>query len=297
MKTGFIWMNGRLVPWNEAKIHVLTYALHYGTAAFEGIRCYQTEQGPAIFRLDEHIERLLYSFSAFSKDIPYDHKSIKKAILELIKANALTSCYIRPLLYFGFKELGLTMQDLPINLAIAAWPWQKQLAEGPISVSVSKYRRLDSSTTDIDKKLTGHYVNSMLAHIDVRSWGFSEALLLDCNGFIAEGSGANIFFVKDGILITPSEESILPGITRDSIIQIAQDMGISVEKKAIKYEDLEHMDEAFFTGTATEITPIASIDEYKFAYSPNVVTLKLKKAYKDIITGKNDAYNRWLTYL
>ena len=299
-ETQFIWMNGKLVGWKDAKIHVLTHALHYGTGAFEGIRCYKTEKGPAIFRLKEHAKRLLDSFSIFKIPCPYTQEQIENAILETVRANKLEEAYIRPILYFGYGEMGLRNIDkASVDFAVAAWPWPKYLAEDAIKVKIAKIRRINKESLKADAKITGHYVNSVLATIEAKEAGCDEALLLDSKGKIAEGPGENIFIIKNKILKTPPlKGQILEGITRLSVIKIAKDMGYKTKEKTIDVSELLDSDEVFMTGTAAEITPIRQVDD-KIIGQGNIgeLTGKLKAKFLDIVHGKDDKYEEWLSYI
>jgi len=294
-ETEFIWMDGKLVPWKDAKIHVLTHSLHYGSAVFEGIRAYKTEKGTAIFRLKEHVARLFRSASAFGMQVPFTEQQIFDAIVETVKINKLESGYIRPLIYLGYGKMGLPVKGAPINVSISCWPWGKYLGENAIRVKTSKFIRIHPKSSIMEAKISGHYANSILASEDIHNQGYDEALLLDFEGNIAEGPGENLFIVKDGKLITPKTGTILPGITRDAIMQIARDEGIPVEEKILKLEEAYSSDEAFFTGTAAEITFIDSLDDKKIGTGERNISEKLKKIFMDVVEGKNDKYSEWLS--
>jgi branched-chain amino acid aminotransferase len=297
-ETEFIWMDGKLVPWKDAKVHVITHTLHYGGGVFEGIRCYETDKGPAVFRLKEHVDRLYYSANAFKMNVKYTKEEFTKAILETIKANKLKGGYIRPLIIFGYGKMGVNPGDVDVNCSIAVWPWGKYLAAEKVNVKTSKYIRIHPKSTVADAKICGHYANSILASIEIAEGGYTEALLLDYKGDVAEGPGENIFIVKDGKLITPPLGTILKGITRESIMQLAEDQGIEVEEKSIKLEDIYDADEAFFTGTAAEVTPINTLDDKDIGDGePGPITIKLRKIFLDIVHGKNEKYKDWLTYV
>lgn len=296
IKTKKIWFNGKFINWNDAKIHVLTHTLHYGGGIFEGIRAYQTQKGTAVFRLKEHIDRLFYSAKILEMKIPFSSKEIQKAILELIKINKIEECYIRPIAFFGYGIMGLSPKDAPINLAIALWPWQNYLGDKPIKVGISKYIRIHPKSTMVEAKICGHYVNSILAGLEAKKQNVQEVLLFDYQGNVAEASGANIFIVKNKKLFTPSVGSIFPGITRDSILQIANNLGIETKEKNFSLKDVKLADEAFFVGTATEVCPIGEIDGVMINNRKiGEITQKLKTSYQNIIHGKEKKYFKWLT--
>jgi len=297
--TEFIWLNGKFVQWSDARIHVLSHTLHYGSGAFEGIRCYKTDKGPAIFRLKEHVKRMLDSFSIFGVPSPYSQEQIENAIKETVKANNLEEGYIRPLLFFGYGEMGLkNLGKCEINLAIACWPWGSYLGEKAINVKISKFGRISPKSFKTEAKICGHYVNSILASKDVKEQGYDEAIMLNDDGNIAEGTGENIFIVKDKKLCTPKLGSILSGITRDSVITIAKDMGCKVEEKNLSVEEVIQADECFFTGTAAEVTAISSIDGKKIGDGGiGKVTEQIKKIYLDAVHGRNKKYEKWLTFV
>ncbi len=291
----YIWKNGKFVKWNDAKVHILTHTLHYSAGVFEGIRFYDTPKGPAVFRLKEHIDRLFYSAKALQMKLPYSKKEIRETILKTIKKNRLKSGYIRPIAYFGYG-MGLSPKNIPIEMAIAAWTWGAYLSEDPsIKVKISPIMRLHPRSTVHDAKICGHYTNSIMASIDAQNDGYHEALLLDENGLVAEGPGENIFMVKRKKIYTPAEGNILPGITRDSIMTLARDLGYKVIEKRIKPAELKRAHEAFFTGTAAEVTPIGQIDRKKIKRAPGPITMTLKEAFLDIVNGKNPKYRKWLT--
>lgn len=297
-ETKFIWINGKLVKWKDAKVHVLSHALHYGSAAFEGIRCYKTENGSAIFRLKDHVMRMLNSFSIFGVDSGYDQEDIENAIKETVKANKLVEGYIRPILFFGYGEMGLkNLEKCEINLAIACWPWGAYLGDKAIDVKVSEIRRISPKSFKTSAKISGYYVNSILASLSVKQEGHDEAIMLDYNDNVAEGSGENIFIIKDNKIYTPKIGSILPGITRASVIEIAKDSGYAVREKDISIKELSSADEAFFTGTAAEITGISRINNKPISKDTGEVTKKLKNRYMDIVHGKVNNYKKWLSYI
>ncbi len=298
-QTKKIWLNGRFIDWQEAKIHILTHTLHYGGGVFEGIRAYKTRKGPAVFRLPEHIKRLFYSASALEMEIPFSKQELEKAVLETVKVNEVEECYIRPIVFFGYGKMGLNPKGCPVQVAIAVWPWGAYLGgKEAVRVKISKYKRIDPRSTVADAKITGHYVNSILASLEAQKTGFDEALLLDGNGYIAEGPGENIFIIKDKNIFTPPKGAILPGITRDSVITIAKDLGFRVEEKNLTVEELKSADEAFFSGTAVEICPIAQIDQCLIGNGmPGEITQKIKEIYQKIVQGEEERYLNWLSFV
>jgi len=297
-----IWMNGRLIDWHDAKIHVLTHTLHYGCGAFEGIRCYRTKKGPAIFRLDEHVERLFNSCHILQIEIPYSVDEIRRAIIQTVKDNGLKECYIRPIVYIGYGAMGLYPKDNPVDVAIAAWRWGTYLGEegvkNGIRVKVSSFTRHHVNVSMTKSKTCGDYVNSILAKREAISCGYDEAIMLDTNGFVAEGAGENLFIVRHGILMTPPLTSVLEGITRRSIIEMAEREGITVREANITRDELYIADEAFFTGTAAEVTPIREVDGRIIGDGrPGPVTKRLQSLFFKIVKGEARAYNSWLTYI
>ncbi|MEK6823113.1 MAG: branched-chain amino acid transaminase, partial [Nanoarchaeota archaeon] len=254
--TDVIWMDGAFVAWDDAKVHVISHALHYASGVFEGIRFYETPEGPAIFRLQEHIDRLFVSAKKIGMQIPFTREQLVRATVELIAKNKVGSGYIRPIAFFGYGGMGLTPKGAAINVAIACWPWPAFLGDKPIKVKTSSFIRIHPKSTHADAKITGHYINSLLAAQEAHAEGYDEALLLDWEGFVAEGPGENVFAVKDGVLYTPPLGAILPGITRDSVITIARDLGIEVRQMTLTPQDLRNAEELFFTGTAVEVAPI-----------------------------------------
>ena len=294
-----IWMDGQLINWKDAKIHVLTHTLHYGAGVFEGIRAYKTEKGPAVFRLPEHIKRFFYSASCIGMEIPFSEDDIRKAVLDTIVVNELDACYIRPLGFFGYGKMGLNPKGAPVHIAIAVWPWGAYLGEDAIvKVKSSKYMRIHPKSTVADAKICGHYVNSILASIEVKKMGGDEALLLDYEGYAAEGPGENIFMVKNGKMYTPLSGTILPGITRQSIIKIARDLNIETEEKKLTIEELQSADEAFFVGTAAEVCPIGEIDNAVINNGKlGEITKRIKEMYQKAITGKEEKYLNWLNFV
>ncbi len=301
-KTEKIWMDGRFVNWDEANVHILTHTIHYGLGVFEGIRCYNTPKGPAIFKLDEHIRRLFKSAHIFLLNIPFTIEEIKKAVIETVKVNKLKECYIRPIVYIGYGAMGLYPKSNPINVAIAAWPWGAYLGEEGlekgIRVKVSSFVRNHVNSSMTRGKVCGYYVNSQLAKREAISCGYDEALLLDTEGYVSEGSGENIFIVRNGTLKTTPLTSILEGITRDSIITIAKDLGIETKEERFTRDEVYIADEAFFTGTAAEITPIRELDGRLIGDGvAGKITKKLQSTFFSIVKGRNKKYQSWLTYV
>ena len=294
-------MNGTLVPWDEANIHVGAHVIHYGSAVFEGIRCYTTPEGPAVFRLDAHMERLFNSAKVYWMDLPWSLEQLSEAILETIQVNRLQSCYIRPVAYRGFGQLGVNPLDCPVEVAILVWEWGKYLGaealEQGVDVCVSSWNRLAPNTLPAMAKTAANYMNSQLIKVDAVKGGFVEGIALDTQGFVSEGSGENIFVVSKGRLITPPlVSSVLPGITRDTVITLAGRLGIPVDEKALPREALYIADEVFFTGTAAEITPIRSVDRRTVgAGRRGPVAEALQKAFFDLIEGRSEDEHGWLT--
>ncbi len=297
-----IWLDGRLVDWADAKVHILTHTLHYGCGAFEGIRCYKTKDGPAIFRLNEHVERLFNSCHILQIKIPFTPVQVKNAIIETVKANGLKECYIRPIVYIGYGAMGLYPKDNPVSVGIAAWRWGTYLGEdgirNGIRVKISSFTRHHVNVSMTKSKTCGDYVNSILAKKEAISCGYDEALLLDTNGFVAEGAGENIFIVRDGVLMSPPLTSVLEGITRRSIIEMAEREGIRFKEANITRDEIYIADEAFFTGTAAEVTPIREIDGRLIGKGrPGPLTRGLQTLFFKIVKGGVKAYKSWLTYI
>ncbi len=301
--TSFIWMDGKLVPWDEAKVHVLTHTLHYGLGVFEGIRCYKGESGTAIFRLREHVARLLSSAKIVQMVIPFSQKEIESAIVETVRANKLEEGYIRPLAYIGYGEMGLYVKGAPINLSIAVWPWGTYLGDEGlqkgIRVMVSSFNRHHVNITLTRAKITGNYTNSQFAKREAKEAGFDEAILLDTDGFVTEGPGENIFIVRNGVLkTTPMTSSILDGITRDAIIQLAREQHIEVVEARFTRDDLYIADEAFFTGTAAEVTPIREVNGRMIGQGRRgPITEQLQKTFFDIVRNNIKDQHDWLTFV
>jgi len=296
-ETEKIWMNGEFVDWADAKIHVGAHGLHYGTGVFEGIRCYETPRGPAVFRLTDHLKRLDASARLLQMELPYTVDELREVSLELIGINGLPECYLRPIAFFGYGELGVATAGNPVDVVLMSWPWGTYLGEeglkNGIRAKISSWKRVGPNTIPHAAKATGIYLNSMLAVNEANRAGYDEAILLTDEGFVADGSGENVFIVKDGTLMTPPlSTSILPGITRDSVIQIAQDLGYVVEEANVIRSDLYIADEIFMTGTAAEVTPVRSVDDHEVGVGP--VTLELQKAYLDTVRGKSERWGHWL---
>ncbi|KPK45592.1 MAG: branched-chain amino acid aminotransferase [Nitrospira bacterium SM23_35] len=299
-KTKKIWMDGNFVDWDKAMIHVLTHSLHYGLGVFEGIRCYETKKGPAVFRLDEHIDRLFNSAHIFLMDIPYTKKEIRDAIIGTVKINKIKECYIRPLVYIGYGSMGLYPKENPVNVSIAAWSWGAYLGDDGlrkgIRVKTSSFIRNHVNANMTRGKVCGYYVNSQLAKKEAIACGYDEALLLDTEGYVSEGSGENIFMVRNGVLKTTPLTSILEGITRNSIIKIASDKKIPAVEERFTRDEIYIADEAFFTGTAAEVTPVRELDGRRIGTGkPGSVTRELQAIFFDIVKGRNKKYESWLT--
>jgi branched-chain amino acid aminotransferase len=297
-----IWLDGKLIPWKDAQIHVLTYSLHYGLAAFEGIRCYKGEHCSAIFRLQEHVDRLFASCHITLMSIPFDRKEIADAICETVRINKLEECYIRPLVFIGDGDMGLYCPDNPIRVAIMAWPWGAYLGEEGlkhgIRAKVSSFTRHHVNVSMTRAKISGYYVNSILAKREVKAAGYDEAILLDPEGYVSEGTGENIFMVKKGVLKTTPLTSILEGITRNSIMELARERGLTVVQERFTRDELYIADEVFMTGTAAELTPIRELDDRKIGPgTPGPVTKDLQRAFFDVVRGRDAKHAAWLSSL
>jgi branched-chain amino acid aminotransferase len=295
-----IWMNGELVDWADARIHVGSHALHYGTGVFEGIRCYETAKGPAVFRLTDHLERLHNSSRLLYMEIPYSIEELRSAHFELIGANGLPECYLRPLAFFGYGELRVGATENPVEVAIISWPWGAYLGEeglkNGIRVKISSWKRIGPNVIPHAAKATGVYLNSVLATTEAVRAGYDEAIMLTDDGYIADGPGENVFAVRDGVIWTPPlATSILPGVTRDTIIQMAQDLGYTVKEQNLIRSDLLLADEVFMTGTAAEVTPIREIDDIE-VNCPGPVTKEIQTAYLDTVRGRSERWAHWLEY-
>ena len=299
-----IWQDGEFVDWDDATVHVLTHALHYGTGIFEGVRCYDTENGPAIFRWDEHLERFFQSGDPYDMELPFSRAEITEATLELLRREELESGYIRPVAFYGYGSLGVSPKDNPVNVAIAAWPWGAYLGEealeNGVEVMISSWRKHASSQIPTNAKTTGLYVNSLLAGEEARRNGYTEAIVLNKEGNVAEGPGENIFLVRDGEIYTPGlAQSILDGITRNTVIELARERGYTVHDQAtISRGELNTADELFFTGTAAEVTPIRKVDNVTIGNgSRGPVTEELQQAFFDLVERRTDAHEEWFTYI
>jgi branched-chain amino acid aminotransferase len=299
-RDGKIWKDGQMVDWRDATLHMLTHSLHYGMAVFEGVRAYNTAHGTAIFRLKEHTQRLFNSAKIFQMKVPFDMETIMNAQLEVVRANKLESCYLRPLVWIGSEKMGVSARGNTIHVGIAAWPWgaylgEEGLAKG-IRVKTSSFTRHHVNISMVRAKASGYYINSILANQEVTADGYDEALLLDTEGYVSEGAGENVFIVKSGKIYTPDLASCLDGITRDSVVTIARDLGIEVIEKRITRDEVYCADEAFFTGTAAEVTPIRELDGREIGEgSRGPVTEKIQSMFFDIVGGKAPQYNHWLT--
>jgi len=298
-ETEKIWMNGELVDWNDAKVHVGVHGLHYGSSVFEGIRAYETDKGTAVFRLSDHLRRLDNSARLLHMALPFSLEELRAACHGLIGANGLPECYLRPIAFFGYGELGVSAVGNPVDVVIMSWPWGAYLGEEGlktgIRAKISSWQRVGPNVIPHASKATGVYVNSMLAVTEANRAGYDEAILLTGDGFLADGSGENVFIVQGGRIFTPDlSTSILPGITRDTVIQIAQDLGYTVIEKNLIRSDLFLADEVFMTGTAAEVTPLRSIDDVEIGVGP--ITLEVQEAYLDTARGRSERWAQWLEY-
>jgi len=298
-ETEKIWMNGELVDWNDAKVHVGVHGLHYGSGVFEGIRAYETDKGSAVFRLSDHLRRLDNSARLLHMELPFSVEELRAACHGLIAANGLPECYLRPIAFFGYGELGVSAVGNPVDVVIMSWPWGAYLGEeglkNGIRAKISSWERIGPNVIPHVAKATGVYLNSMLAVTEANRAGYDEAILLTAEGFVADGSGENVFIVKDGVIYTPDlSTSILPGITRDTVIQIAQDLGYRVVEKSLIRSDLYLADEAFMCGTAAEVTPLREVDDVELGVGP--VTLEIQAAYLDTVRGRSERWAQWLEY-
>jgi branched-chain amino acid aminotransferase len=302
-KSEKIWMNGSLVPWDEARIHVGCHVVHYGSAVFEGVRCYATPEGSAVFRLDTHTRRLYDSAKIYRMDIPMDQDAFSEAILDTVAANKLEACYIRPIIYRGYGQLGVNPLPCPVEMSIMVWDWGKYLGpealETGVDVRVSSWTRIAPNTLPAMAKSAANYMNSQLIKMEALAEGYSEGIALDAQGLVSEGSGENLFFVKNGTLVTPPlVSSVLPGITRDSVLQLARRLGIPVVEERVPREALYICDELFFTGTAAEITPIRSVDKIVVGRGKRgPITEALQKAFFDVIECRVPDEFGWLSFV
>ncbi len=299
-RDGKIWKDGQLVDWREANLHMLTHSLHYGMAVFEGVRAYKTVDGTAIFRLKEHTQRLFNSAKIFQMAVPFDFDTIVEAQKEVVRANKLESCYLRPLIWIGSEKMGVSARGNTIHVGIAAWPWGAYLGEDGLArgirVKTSSFTRHHVNVSMVRAKASGYYINSILANQEVTAEGYDEALLLDTDGYVSEGAGENVFIVKNGKIYTPDLASCLDGITRDSVLTMARDLGIDIIEKRITRDEMYCADEAFFTGTAAEVTPIRELDNRQIGSgSRGPVTEKLQSLFFDVVGGKAEKYKHWLT--
>jgi branched-chain amino acid aminotransferase len=301
-RDGVIWSDGNIIPWREATTHVLTHTLHYGMGVFEGLRAYKTPKGTAIFRLREHTDRLFNSAHIFMMKMPYDKATLMQAQCDMVKQNKLESCYIRPIVFYGSEAMGISARTLSVHVVVAAWPWGAYLGadglEKGIRVKTSSFSRHHVNVNMCRAKSVTTYANSILAHQEVAHDGYDEALLLDVDGYVAEGAGENIFIVKHGKLYTPDMTSCLEGITRASIIELATEMGIPIIEKRITRDEVYCADEAFFTGTAAEVTPIRELDNRRIGGGERgAITTRLQAAFFDCVSGRTASHGDWLTYV
>ena len=297
---GKIWMDGDLLEWSDAKIHVLTHTLHYGTGVFEGVRAYETAVGPAIFRLNDHTKRLFKSADLIGMSIPYSPEELNDAQANIVRENKLNNAYIRPMCFYGSEGMGLRADNLKVHVCIAAWDWGSYLGDDKITngikVKVTDFPKRSEKSMLHKAKASGNYLYSMLALKDALNSGFDEALILDVDNNVNEGSGENFFMVKDDILYTPRDHTVLNGITRQTIIDVSKDLDLEVFEKDISVDDVKVADEAFFTGTAAEVTPVVQVDQSKIGDgTTGKITRKVQKEYFDLIRGKNTKYDHWLT--
>ncbi len=298
-----IWFNGQLVDWDDAKIHVLSHVVHYGSSIFEGIRCYETAKGSAVFRLDEHVNRLFDSAKIYRMDIPYTHEQIKEAILETIRVNQLSACYIRPVVFRGYENLGVDPMGCPVDVVIAVWEWGEYLGEAAlkngVSVCTSSWNRMAPNTFPALAKAGGNYLNSQLVRIEANANGYDEGIVLGTDGLVSEGSGENIFVIKNGSIYTPEScFAILPGITRHTAITLIRDLGMRVEQRGIPREFLYIADEVFFTGTAAEITPIRAIDQVPIGCGQcGPITAQIQDAFFAVVRVEAEDRHGWLTFV
>ena len=299
-RDGLIWFDGQWRPWRDCQVHLCTHTLHYGLGVFEGIRAYPTDKGPAIFRLKDHTRRLFESAHIVNIEIPFSREEINEAQTQVIARNALSSAYIRPIVFYGAQQLGLHAHDLKVHTAVLAWDWGAYLGEESIKagirVKTSSYIRNHANAMMCRAKVNGHYVNSMMALNEAVLDGYDEALMLDSDGFVAEGSGENIFYVRDGVLYTPSTQNILPGLTRDTVMCLARDRKLEVIEKRTTRDELYCAEEIFLTGTAAEVTPVRELDRRQIGNGrPGEITMSLQKDYFDLVHGRLDRYSEWLT--
>jgi branched-chain amino acid aminotransferase len=298
--TAKIWMNGELVDWADAKVHVAAHGLHYGSGVFEGVRCYETEAGPAVFRLTDHLKRLHQSADLLHMELPYSVDELRTATHELIAVNGLSECYLRPIAFYGYGELGVHPGTNPVDVVLMTWPWGAYLGEEAlekgIRAKVSSWKRIGPNTIPHAAKATGIYLNSMLAVIEATRAGYEEAILLTDDGFVADGSGENVFVVKDEVISTPDlSASILPGITRQAVMEIAQTLGYAVHERQLIRSDLYVADELFMCGTAAEVTPVRAVDDHEVG-DPGPVTKAIQDVFFQVVRGRDERFSRWLEY-
>ena len=297
-----VWMDGKLVDWEDAKVHVLTHALHYGSGVFEGIRAYETKKGPGVFRLTDHIRRLFRSAAVYMIEIPFTIDELVEGAKDTVRASGLAACYVRPLVYHGYGEMGLNPLNAPVNVAIAVWRWGTYLGEDCLEngarVMISSWRRPDSNVLPAQAKATGQYINSGLAKVEAIQSGYDDALMLGPDGHLAEGTGENVFIVRDGVLITPPESGgILLGVTRDSVMTIARDLGYEVMERKLHRADIYTADEAFLTGTAAEVTPIKDVDgRILVSQGRGPITKEIQQTYFGAVKGEIPRYEHWVEY-
>ena len=301
-RDGLIWMDGEMVPWREAKIHVLTHTLHYGMGVFEGVRAYQTPEGPAIFRLEDHTKRLFNSAKIMNMDIPFSQDVVNEAQKACVRENNLESAYLRPMAFYGSEGMGLRADNLQTHLMVAAWEWGAYLGDDGINkgirIKTSSFTRHHVNVSMCKAKANGHYINSMLALQEALHDGYDEAMLLDVDGFVAEGSGENLFIVREGQIFTPDLTSALDGITRNTLFVLAKELGYDIKEKRITRDEVYVSDEAFFTGTAAEVTPIREVDNRIIGDGTRgPITTKLQKAYFDLVEGRSDRSDNWLALI
>ena len=293
-----VWMNGRLVDWAEARVHVLTHALHYGTGVFEGIRCYDTARGPAVFRLGDHLRRLEQSAKIFLMELPYSVTDLRKATMELISANGLSSCYVRPIVYRGFAELGVNPEPCPIDVSIAVWPWGAYLGDEALQhgvrMTISSWRRHEHNSIPPQAKATGAYVNAAIAKLEALHAGYDEAIMLSPEGYVSEASGENLFIVKEGEVLTPPLASgPLAGVTRSTVMTLARDLGMPIFERVLTRADLYTAEEMFCCGTAAEVTPVSEVDE-RVLGDPGPITRRLQDKFFTVVKGEDEKYLDWL---
>lgn len=300
-KTNSVWLNGALVPWGQAHVHVLSQGLHYGAGVFEGIRCYATAQGPALFRLDDHVRRFFHSARALGLPLPYDAAQLSAAIVDTVRDNGLSECYVRPLAFGGNGGFDLTVRHAPVHVAVAVWPWKDYLgpsALNGIRARTSSFVRPHPSATLTSAKITGNYVNSILAKQEAADTGFDEAILLSSEGCVLEASSENLFLIEKGVLYTPPRLGILAGITRDSVMALAQEMGVTVREESFMRDRLYGAEEVFLTGTAAEVVPVREIDGRTISNGARgQLTERLQAAYADAVRGRDSTWLKWLTPL